>query len=254
MEVHHHSHTSRKKWTHYFWEFLMLFLAVFAGFLAENQREHIVEKHRAKDYARGLLRDLGTDTTNMNNWSVYYKKFVATMDSLISMAINNKISPSNSGRFAWYCRHSLWHVPIPWQRTTMEQIINSGNIRYFKDYKLQEMIAGYNSAIENNIQTFILENPSSDRARDMTNRLLDIKTNYEYSKVSLMIAVTMTPASIDSLVDRFVSFENKQDLKDELVNMAIYRRRSYLPLIDGMPGLKKMATDLILELKRQYHL
>ncbi len=29
MEVHHHSHTARKKWTHYFWEFLMLFLAMF---------------------------------------------------------------------------------------------------------------------------------------------------------------------------------------------------------------------------------
>jgi hypothetical protein len=25
MEVHHHSHTARKKWTHYFWEFIMLF-------------------------------------------------------------------------------------------------------------------------------------------------------------------------------------------------------------------------------------
>ena len=25
MEVHHHAHTDRKKWTHYFWEFLMLF-------------------------------------------------------------------------------------------------------------------------------------------------------------------------------------------------------------------------------------
>ena len=36
MEVHHHGHTERKKWTHYLWEFLMLFLAVFAGFLAEN--------------------------------------------------------------------------------------------------------------------------------------------------------------------------------------------------------------------------
>ena len=52
MEIHHHAHGSdpdsstssghrgRKKWTHYFWEFLMLFLAVFCGFLAENQREH----------------------------------------------------------------------------------------------------------------------------------------------------------------------------------------------------------------------
>ena len=50
MEVHAHSHTPGKKWTHYFWEFLMLFLAVFCGFLAENQREHYVEHKRAKDY------------------------------------------------------------------------------------------------------------------------------------------------------------------------------------------------------------
>ena len=39
MEVHHHAHTpdshrDKKKWTHYFWEFLMLFLAVFCGFFS----------------------------------------------------------------------------------------------------------------------------------------------------------------------------------------------------------------------------
>ena len=31
MEVHAHAHTARKKWTHYFWEFLKLFLAIFTG-------------------------------------------------------------------------------------------------------------------------------------------------------------------------------------------------------------------------------
>ena len=40
MEVHAHTQPDfhqgkhRKKWTHYFWEFFMLFLAVFCGFLA----------------------------------------------------------------------------------------------------------------------------------------------------------------------------------------------------------------------------
>jgi len=57
MEVHHHSHPagddshrSRKKWTHYLWEFIMLFLAVFSGFLAEYQLEHQIEKERAEKY------------------------------------------------------------------------------------------------------------------------------------------------------------------------------------------------------------
>ena len=40
MEVHAHSHTPGKKWTHYFWEFLMLFLAVFiqTAVTAQNPR------------------------------------------------------------------------------------------------------------------------------------------------------------------------------------------------------------------------
>ena len=66
MEVHHHSHTARKKWVHYFWEFLMLFLAVFCGFLAENIREHRIEQHRAKQFALSLLNDLKEDTAALN--------------------------------------------------------------------------------------------------------------------------------------------------------------------------------------------
>ena len=40
-------HWTRKKFTHYLWEFMMLFLAVFCGFLAENFREHKVENERS---------------------------------------------------------------------------------------------------------------------------------------------------------------------------------------------------------------
>jgi len=66
MEVHAHTHTARKKWTHYFWEFLMLFLAVFCGFLAEYQLEHKIEKDRAKELARSLYEELQQDSVNMS--------------------------------------------------------------------------------------------------------------------------------------------------------------------------------------------
>ena len=55
MEVHTHTHTPRKKWTHYFWEFFMLFLAVTLGFFVENQREHLVEHRREKQYIRSMI-------------------------------------------------------------------------------------------------------------------------------------------------------------------------------------------------------
>ena len=65
MEVHAHAHTPGKKWTHYFWEFFMLFLAVFCGFLAENEREHLVEHKQEKQYMKLMLEDVKTDTAEL---------------------------------------------------------------------------------------------------------------------------------------------------------------------------------------------
>src|SRR6188472_2400633 len=92
MEVHHHAHlasgethTERKKWTHYLWEFLMLFFAVFCGFLAENQREHYIEHQREKQYMRSLLEDLQTDTATMNRVRNRALTQIAFLDSLIEL-------------------------------------------------------------------------------------------------------------------------------------------------------------------------
>ncbi len=64
MEVHKHPHhvTHKKNWGEYLLEFLMLFLAVFLGFIAENEREHIVEHQREKKFATRLLSDLRQDS------------------------------------------------------------------------------------------------------------------------------------------------------------------------------------------------
>jgi hypothetical protein len=73
MEVHAHTHTPRKKWTHYLWEFLMLFLAVFCGFLAEYQLEHKIEKEKGMQYIRSFYKDLKTDTTEFTRLIAIYE-------------------------------------------------------------------------------------------------------------------------------------------------------------------------------------
>jgi len=68
MEVHHPHHpTHKKKWSEYILEFLMLFLAVFLGFLAENTREHIAERKKEKYLIRMLKQDLIKDTANLHH-------------------------------------------------------------------------------------------------------------------------------------------------------------------------------------------
>src|SRR5688500_7350884 len=94
MEVHAHSHTSRKRWTHYFWEFLMLFLAVFCGFLAEYQLEHTIEHQREKQYMVTMLEDLKNDTAQLSIANSYWNNINKSIDS-VSDAIQFPLSNSD---------------------------------------------------------------------------------------------------------------------------------------------------------------
>src|SRR6187402_2087010 len=70
MEVHHHAHHEGKKnWKSYIWEFLMLFLAVFCGFLAEYQLEHVIEQNREKQFIKLMIADLESDSLEINSIS-----------------------------------------------------------------------------------------------------------------------------------------------------------------------------------------
>jgi hypothetical protein len=67
MEVHHHSggHQGSKHFKDYFQEFLMIFLAVTMGFLAENVREYITDNNHVVELAGQLREDLMNDTANI---------------------------------------------------------------------------------------------------------------------------------------------------------------------------------------------
>jgi len=168
MEVHRHTHTERKKWTHYLWEFLMLFLAVFCGFLAENQREHIVEGKRAKEYAVLLLQDLNSDSVYINQFLVNQKKLLQHADSLLVILSSDQFNKNNYG-IVYHFNHTAAFADFkPAFPVNFEQIINSGSLRYFKNKSLvssfssldrllkttSEVYVGYNNFIRENLTPF----------------------------------------------------------------------------------------------------
>ncbi len=151
MEVHSHTHTSRKKWTHYFWEFLMLFLAVFCGFLAENQREHYIEHKRAKVLANNLYKELLMDSINMSERiqnrltkekeSEYFLNYIS--DSSLT-ELNNHFFPS----FYWSFIQTS-QVYFEPNDGVLSQLRNSGELRYFRNTTLQTAIGKLNVSINN---------------------------------------------------------------------------------------------------------
>ena len=148
MEVHAHTHPSassghRKKWTHYFWEFLMLFLAVFCGFLAENQREHMIEHKREKQYMQSLVSDLALDTAYLN---LIYKIKLTKAFSIDSTLNYFKIHPESCELTpeVWrtisttgYDRVFIHH------NGTIDQLKNSGGMRLIRKRNIVDSLEGY---------------------------------------------------------------------------------------------------------------
>src|SRR3954469_4702758 len=83
MEVHHHPSVHKKNFKEFLLEFVMIFLAVTLGFIAENVRESISNHEQEKHYIESLINDLKEDTTTM---SIVLEENSAKLDSLLKLA------------------------------------------------------------------------------------------------------------------------------------------------------------------------
>jgi len=163
MEVPHHAHTPRKKWTHYFWEFFMLFLAVFCGFLAENTREQIVEKKRAKEFVRSMIEDLKKDTANFQMTYFVNDTTIQMMDSLIFLLKSTERDKRTSQLY--YLARAIAGINQSYLSTdrTFSQMKSSGNLRLIENHEIADSITSYYYKIDQlSIQANLWENVIND--------------------------------------------------------------------------------------------
>lgn len=257
MEVHAHSHSERKKFTHYLWEFLMLFLAVFLGFLAENQREHIVEHKRAKQYALNLYKDLQRDTADIIRAGHYEQKTMEMIDSLVLYA-SSTITPKKNGLLFYYMRLASNVYTVDFNTATMNQLINSGNLRYFTDHDLVTLISTYNTTSSQIIKT--LENnieASRSRAFAIRDQIVKAKYALQYGSVNMDMIINSTDrAFIDSVRNADFPLQNSNpDLLNSYAN-ALIATTGVRRLLNKRyyPKAIKEATDIMVILKKEYHL
>ena len=151
MEVHHHSHTERKRWTHYFWEFLMLFLAVFCGFLAENYREHYVEHQRAKQLANNLYKEIYADSIAVQQKIAIRNKKEEECIYFINYVKDSSLSDLSSHFYRAYTWAFLQSAQLLFEPNDgiLNQLRNSGELRYFKNSELQSAIGRLSVQIAN---------------------------------------------------------------------------------------------------------
>ncbi|MBY0477200.1 MAG: hypothetical protein K2Q24_06115 [Chitinophagaceae bacterium] len=149
MEVHHHSHEGhgKKNWKSYFWEFLMLFLAVFCGFLAEYQLEHVIENSREKQFIRSYIEDLKTDTASINRNLVYQISRKEQLDSMMHFLETQTIKGSESDIY-YLARVLLRTRRFQSSDRTITQLRNSGGLRLIRSEQAADSIISYQKLVE----------------------------------------------------------------------------------------------------------
>ena len=244
MEVHHHSHTERKNWKHYFWEFFMLFLAVFCGFLAENQREHYVEHQREKQYMASMLEDLETDTTELKKGIISADSTNHYTDTVLIFLSNNKIEGKLPYRFAFMMRLAGQRLTLINTDRTSSQLKNSGAMRLIRNKKVVDGILRYWNQIEKTNVTLERYLDYRNAGRELTLKLFMWPEVYRRG-------LLMKEDSIHYL--KVIDPDPKK--WDELTNLI---GASGLIVSSGhlrnLNNQLKIAVDLIALIKKEYHL
>lgn len=147
MEVHHHGHVHEKnKWKEYIFQFFMLFLAVFCGFLAEYQLEHVIEHNREKQYMETLLDDLKKDTADLQHDIRFWNMQIARMDTMraelrkkpeeMRIALLNRLAATmtRNNNFLYSNR-------------TIEQLKHAGNFRLIRKRMVADLLIEYDALV-----------------------------------------------------------------------------------------------------------
>ena len=234
----------------------MLFLAVFCGFLAENEREHYVEKQRAKAYAGSLLDDLISDTTNINGLVFMYEELSDNLDSFITIVNSGNIKTTPGGTIYYYGNAADMNYRGAFHTTTINQIKSSGSIRYFSR-KVQKKISEYDQFVEEMSQRQNNEPVYNIETRKYIEKIFDNSVLEEFGKIM--------PGFGEHTDDAGTSLEKFKEkdypllsydpvLLKEYANNCFARKRNWRNRNLGFKVLKKIAAGLINDLKKEYNL
>ena len=250
MEAHHLSKVHHeKKWKEYLFEFLMLFLAVSAGFIVENIRDNYQEKQRANEYAHMLLKDVIKDTEELHDLLIYYEESINTTDTLEQLRQEYKNAIPDID-FYRYGRYALGVYRMSFNDATLQQLKNSGNLRYFGNLAVKEKVSEYDNAI----RTFSLRQDLELNYKNDVDNFHDGLFNFD--KFLLAEKAISNKSLLDSLQKvKYHFLVNDTVLQNQFLMFSDFRKGNWQYRIEeNINPTLAIARELINMLKKQFDL
>jgi hypothetical protein len=251
METHaHHLHKAPGAgWKHYLFEFLMLFLAVFCGFLAENWREQVVERRRERELMVAFVNDLKLDTSQLSRLIQDRHRREEVLDSTILFYSEQHLPRVPLRAFRESFR--LFGLSFFYQNTgTLDQLKNSG-FRLIKHREIIDSIEKYDLEIRRMQKRDALEGELTARQRQLVEKLFNGRTLSKIYSDSILFSGQAEGPFIKRS-SRTIDL-NTQYI-DEYLNLLINFRNLWRADTDVEVDLKDIAKNLIALIKNDYHL
>jgi hypothetical protein len=242
MEVHAHTHTARKKWTHYLWEFLMLFLAVFCGFLAENQREHLVEHRREKQFIASYIEDLETDTSNARKVISLLEKRHTKLDSFMLLLKSHQVKGFENTLY-YFGRTLIRTNQFTNNNRTITELLNSGSLRLVRNKQAADSIIFYKD---------LIDRLNGNQEGELLERN-DCKPLLEKIYDPFVFDAMVDSNGIHRIEDNPPLRSYDPELQKDLAHKIHQVKGSSILILYRLKNIEKRATNLIILLKKEYH-
>jgi hypothetical protein len=252
MEVHHHAHDPaaphhKKNWKNYFWEFLMLFLAVFCGFLAEYQLEHKIEKERGNQYVQSMIEDLELDLTKINKSLEFCKYQKSGLDSLSVLLNNNTSSDIDIKKeYLLMSKYTMNIGTVLFTKRTISQLKNSGGMRLLTNKISVDEIIKYSESVEDaENQGLYFTDVSLNEVSKLNNKIFFLKYLKELDLESSQNRVSPTSMKLaNDDKNLLIEYSNNIILTSEVLD-------TYISLL---ADLKSKIPKTIEILKQENHI
>ena len=237
------------------------YLAITLGFFVENQREHYIEHKRAKEYARLLIDDLTFDIEELNRADRVLNKIIIAGDSLAGLLTSNEIKKIPGGKLYYYEYWSGWRWKVISRDATLQQLKNSGSMRYMGNTSLIRKIMDYEESLKliyllqdkyelEKVQNWSLVQKVFDQTYfDMLDNIKAASRDSS-SKVFLVSDQNLEPF----LNTNYPLFTYEKAVWFELKNWAHNSSWSYRIQIGNINSARQKAQIIIEALKNEYHL
>ncbi|NNV54932.1 hypothetical protein [Limnovirga soli] len=249
MEVHHHAHQShgKKSLKHYFWEFFMLFLAVFCGSLAELQVEHYVEHQRETKYAQTLVEDLVNDTIDLKYDIEGWSKVDRRADTII-MEMEKDVDLRDH-RLLYKCVSQInTNNTFLYHDRTIQQLKSAGNFRLLRDNAIADSLVEYDGWIVKTVTNIedIYGKVLNPEMQNLENQLFNSKYfSIARNKAKLDSAFLLSP-------EKIMMQKGKEEIAFQFYNKVHNYKSLTQARIYYLGTTLRRATNLIALLKHHY--